>query len=465
MSKVLVNTTLRVKHGADLRMRHRDMPAALYQEMTRMLTIPNPKFEEAVKAGRSTHEIGPYIFLFDSQGEEVVLPRGLIVWLTTKCKQMDIPLTFTDCRRTLAPVKFNSSINLRDYQSDAIKSLTHFTTGGLVAGCGAGKTETMLNLIEVIGQPTLWVTHTAELLEQTKERAVLRLGLDPSEIGIIAKGQCKPGPRLTIALIQTLRRADIHSIKNLFGMVIVDEGHHCAADSYQIVGQFPAKYRYWCTATPNRPDGKSLIIKALAGPVRHTVPAEQLPTITPTLRIIETAYMGYLNSYDYTGMISACIQDDKRNALIVNVIARECRGHFSLVLSDRIEHLETLHGALTRALPDLNIRLLTGKKMKMKERKILMEEAVAKKVDIILATQLAREGLDLPHLDRLFLVLSKKSGNAIQQEVGRIMRPCEGKQDAVVFDFCDPNNPVFFSQFQKRCRAYYMIGVKTQKGR
>lgn len=465
MSQVLIASTLRVRHGADLRMRRNDIPDSLQREMARMLNIPNPKYEEAEKAGRSTCEIDPFIRLYDFAEGDIVLPRGLIVWLTTKCKKLGIPLTFTDCRKTLAPVKFNSSINLRDYQGESVKSMTHYTTGGLVAGCGAGKTEIMLNLIEVIGQPTLWVTHTAELLEQTKERAVLRLGLDPNEIGIIAKGKVKTGPRLTIALIQTLRRADIQAIKNLFGMVIVDEGHHCAADSYQIVGQFPAKYRYWCTATPNRPDGLSLIIKALAGPVRHTVPAEQLPTITPTLRIIETAYMGYLNSYDYTGMVSACIQDDKRNALIVNVIARECRGHFSLVLSDRIEHLETLHGALTRALPDLNIRLLTGKKMKMKERKALMEEAVAKKVDIILATQLAREGLDLPHLDRLFLVLSKKSGNAIQQEVGRIMRPCEGKEDAVVFDFCDPNNPVFFSQFQKRCRAYYMIGVKTQKGR
>lgn len=460
-----MNTTLKVKHGADLRMRRRDMPDSLYREMTRMLMIPNPKYEEAEKAGRSTYELDPFISLFAFKGEEVVLPRGLIVWLTTKCKKLGIPLTFSDCRRTMAPVKFNSSINLRDYQNDAIKSLTHYTTGGLVAGCGAGKTETMLNLIEVIGQPTLWVTHTAELLEQTKERAVLRLGLDPNEIGIIAKGKVKPGSRLTIALIQTLRRADISSIKNLFGMVIIDEGHHCAADSYRVVGQFPAKYRYWCTATPNRPDGMSLIINALAGPIRHTVPAEQLPTIIPKLRVIETAYEGYLNSYDYTGMVSACIQDVGRNTHIVNVIARECRGHYNLVLSDRIEHLETLYKMLKSVLPDLNIRLLTGKNMKAKERKALMEEAAAKKIDILLATQLAREGLDLPHLDRLFLVLSKKSGNAIQQEVGRIMRPCEGKEDAVVFDFCDPNNPVFFSQFQKRCRAYYTIGVKTQKGR
>jgi len=88
-----------------------------------------------------------------------------------------------------------------------------------------------------------------------------------------------------------------------------------------------------------------------------------------------------------------------------------------------------------------------------------MEHVKTRQVDVLLATQLAREGLDVPHLDRLFLVSPKKALAATEQEIGRIRRPCDNKTDAIVFDFWDTGNPVFKSQFWKRRAVYEKLGI------
>src|SRR5690625_3911051 len=67
-----------------------------------------------------------------------------------------------------------------------------------------------------------------------------------------------------------------------------------------------------------------------------------------------------------------------------------------------------------------------------KEREEIMRKANNKEVDILFATQLAREGLDMPHLTTGHMIMPKrgdtgknKDGGAVEQEIGRIMRkPC-----------------------------------------
>lgn len=64
-----------------------------------------------------------------------------------------------------------------------------------------------------------------------------------------------------------------------------------------------------------------------------------------------------------------------------------------------------------------------------KDREEIIHRANNKEIDILLATQLAREGLDMPHLTVGHMVMPKrgdtgknKDGGAVEQEIGRIMR-------------------------------------------
>lgn len=63
------------------------------------------------------------------------------------------------------------------------------------------------------------------------------------------------------------------------------------------------------------------------------------------------------------------------------------------------------------------------------QRKDILEACDRKEVDILFATQLAREGLDMQHLVVGHMVMPKRgdsresnSGSSVEQEIGRIMR-------------------------------------------
>jgi superfamily II DNA or RNA helicase len=333
--------------------------------------------------------------------------------------------------------------------------------GGVVAPCGSGKTIILLEAIARAKQPALWICHTKELLNQTKERACQVLDILDEEIGVIAEGKISIGNRLTIALVQTLSRIEVKEIAERFGTVVIDEAHHLAAESFfDAVGRFPAKYRFWVSATPERDDGLTQMVFVAGGPILHSVDRSSIPTIKPQLQVIETQFDYHHDNY--TKVIASLIADQKRNQMIVDTIAREASGNYSLVLSERTEHLNTLKSMLQKALPDMRIELLTGK-MTDKQRKSAMERVKNKEIDILLATQLAREGLDVVHLNRLFLTVPKKALGATEQEVGRIMRPAPDKTDAVVFDFWDKQSPFLKAQFWKRRQVYLKLGIQFKK--
>lgn len=82
----------------------------------------------------------------------------------------------------------------------------------------------------------------------------------------------------------------------------------------------------------------------------------------------------------------------------------------------------------------------------------------------LLATyQLAKEGLDIPRADRLFLVQPVRDATAIQQSVGRIMRPAPGKRDAIVYDFVDAWVPTCQSQWSARKTVYRKLNATIEK--
>jgi superfamily II DNA or RNA helicase len=72
---------------------------------------------------------------------------------------------------------------------------------------------------------------------------------------------------------------------------------------------------------------------------------------------------------------------------------------------------------------------------------------------------LAKEGLDIPRLDRLYLTTPQKDYAIVTQSIGRIARTCEGKEDPIAYDYVDPmTNTV--KAFKKRCTTYRKLGCE-----
>ena len=376
----------------DIKLNMQEIPADLLRVIISDLIIKNPAYIKAIRMDlRSKYDIPETIKLFQLDDNILILPRGYGRKMLQRFKEAAAVYQVEDNRLTLPPVRFNSSIQLRNYQAPAVDALVKHRQGGVVAGCGAGKTMIMLEAMARIGQPSLWITHTQELADQVTQRAMDALCMTKEEIGRIGGGKFSIGNRLTVALIQTLAKSDLITLVGKFGAVLVDEAHHLAAKSfYYPIGQFPALYRLWASATPERADGLTEMVFAAGGPILHVVNSCQVPTITPRLEVVETDYSG---TGEYVELVSDLIQNGKRNSLVTRTIAAEAQGNYCLVLSDRVEHLETLQQLLTNKLPDLVIETLTGS-MRKKVRTELMERVNNRQVNILLATQ-------FPYSDRL----------------------------------------------------------------
>ena len=140
----------------------------------------------------------------------------------------------------------------------------------VVAATGTGKTVVAAldyrQLVERHGDLSLlFVAHREEILRQSLAtyRAVLRDG-DFGEIhggGRIAEG------RHVFAMIQSLQEARIREIApDAFDVVVVDEFHHAAADSYdRLLNHLQPRELLGLTATPERLDGRDVTIGSTIG--------------------------------------------------------------------------------------------------------------------------------------------------------------------------------------------------------
>ncbi len=146
------------------------------------------------------------------------------------------------------------------------------------------------------------------------------------------------------------------------------------------------------------------------------------------------------------------MDDAGRKQLIARKVAENKGGH-QLVLSERNAYLEDLEQLIYHADPSIRSFTLTGKHSKDERRDVLqaMREGG---LDVLLCTQLADEGLDLPILDVLHLTFPRKALQKLQQQVGRVMRTAEGKSATKVLDYVDLQVPVLRNQAKDRYKWY-----------
>lgn len=113
------------------------------------------------------------------------------------------------------------SFTARPYQRTAVDEMKKWKCGILKAPCSAGKTIMGHILAQETGMKTLWLTHTRDLLEQSKAIGVQMLGKD--RVGTITEGKARIGSTITYATVQTLAKMDVSLYRDEWNCVIVDE--------------------------------------------------------------------------------------------------------------------------------------------------------------------------------------------------------------------------------------------------
>ena len=367
--------------------------------------------------------------------------------------------TYPVIKDPLTPV---GGYNLRAYQEDALSQwIKADQEGVIVAPCGAGKTTIGIFAITACETKTLILVHTNDLAEQWTNR--IDTTLEGCTTSVYGGGKRDDSGRVVVATFQTLDRmswVERYEWAKQFGLCIVDECHHVPAEMFsRVIMTIPAKHRLGLTATPHRQDGLTSMLWWHLGPAVYEITNEDLAkdghVLPPRVEWLMTDWKGPKEQMDWPKLVNEMAANMYRNERIISRIVRAIEdGRQVLVLSDRVNHCSLM-------AQELRFRGYTAEplvgRMTKKQRAETLNKARDREIQVVCATTLADEGLDLPSLDTVVLTTPTKALSRIQQRIGRVMRPHPDKKPPLVIDVVDDMGSMR-GLAKKRMKLYTRIG-------
>ena len=437
------------------------------------LRIRNPDYSKKVRMHFWLGNTPETLSLFETRGDTLVLPFGTLRAIAPMLGLCVVVSDFSEGQT----VDFNCDVPLYSYQGIAVDEVLKHHYGILQSPAGSGKTQMGISLVARLGKRTLWLTHTKDLLNQSKARA--EQYMNESLIGTITEGKVSIGKGITFATIQTMCRLDLTQYKYLWDVIVVDECHRCSGTPtamtqfYKVLNSLSARHKFGLSATVHRSDGMIAATYALLGQVVYTVPDEAVKDRVMKVGI-KPIYTGVkpgrecLNTdgtLNYTKLISCLCENGERNRSIENWIESESECS-SLILSDRLEHLELLMTSLPQSMRKQAVMIsgkMTTKKGKAEREQAIEDMRTGRKKYLFATYSLAKEGLDIPCLERLYMATPQKDYAVITQSIGRIARTHDGKQEAICYDFVD-DSQYLVKSFKRRCTTYRKNGCYFVEG-
>lgn len=433
------------------------------------MVLANPDYAKKVRMHLWLGNTPQKLYLMQWDGDTLVLPYGCLntVLSMGECEVInDLP--------SPKKVDFGCSVPLYDYQEAAKEAMLKAYYGILQSPAGSGKTQIGIALAAALGRKTLWLTHTRDLLSQSKNRA--EQYMSPSLTGTITEGRVQIGKAITFATVQTMCNLDLERYRDVWDCIIVDECHRVAGTPTsvtqfsRVLNSLAARHKYGLSATVHRADGMIAATYALLGQIAYQVPdaavAEKVMTVSvlprPTHQGLSREFLDTDGTIIYAKLVNFLADRYDRNELIAADLV-ENRDHYNLILSDRLSHLEYLMKHLPRDLREQAV--MVDGKMTSKKAKAMREQAIedmrqGRKRYLFATYSLAKEGLDIPRLDRLYLATPQKDYAVITQSIGRIARTFDGKAEPVVYDYVDEGIQYLVRSYKKRCATYRKQGCK-----
>jgi len=453
--------------GNQIYIEKKGLPDVFLDRLIRLAAFQNPEFYKTQAMRLSTFGKPRVIACAEDLPRYIALPRGLMDEVLDLFRTQSISVNVIDHRCSGVPLQVEFQGERRSRQTEAAKALASCDIGILCAPTAFGKTAVAAQLIAMRKVNTLVLVHRRHLMDQWRERLAMFLGLSTKDIGQIGSGKTKQTGRLDVAVIQSLiRKGEVKNIVAEYGQVIVDEGHHVSAFSFErVLRKVKAKHVVGLTATPIRKDGHHPIILMQCGPIRFNVSSKKQAAASAfryevVPRLTSFSVPPERNGIDIQDIYTALINDDERSNLIVADIFGVIEDkRFPLVLTERTDHLQLLLEKLQRLVP--NVFVMKGG-MGKKQREALASEISAVPEDqqrVIIATgRYIGEGFDDARLDTLFLAMPISWRGTLQQYVGRLHRLHENKQLVRVYDYVDTSVPVLNRMYEKRLKAYKAVG-------
>ena len=450
------------------------LPPVLKNKLIRLAAFQNPEFYKAQAMRFPTYDKPRIVHCCEDFPKHIGLPIGCLGDIFELLHSLGIKTEVIDER--FAEVQINAKFigELRPEQQAAADALLGHDTGVLAASTAFGKTVVAAYLIAKRSVNTLILVHLKELLHQWIARLNAFLDVTENDIGQIGGGKRKPTGIIDVATIQSLgRKGVVDDIVAKYGYLIVDECHHISARSFEIVArQCKAKYVTGLSATVTRKDGHHPIIFMNCGHVRYKVDDKKQAAARPFAHEVivrETSFRmpASFEADQYTAIheiYKSLLQSDERNKFIVaDVMLAIKNNRFPVILTERVEHLETLKNLLEDKITNL-IVMKGGMGKKQRQAALNALESLPDDAEkAVLATgRYLGEGFDDERLDTLFLTLPISWRGTLNQYAGRLHRIYDSKKKVVIYDYADLNVPVLARMYDRRLKGYRSIGYEIK---
>lgn len=438
------------------------------------LKFPNPEYEKKKRMGFWTGRTPRELRMYEWNGNTLIIPFGV-------CREMMPMLKGTvvvcDFRQESIIDYGSKDMGLYDYQKKAVREMIFSRYGILKATTGSGKTQIGIALIKAIRRRALWLCHTADLLNQSRDRALRYI---PEElIGTITEGKVNIGVGVTFATVQTMANLELQQYRDYWDVVIVDECHRVSSSATsftryeKVLNHLSARHKVGLSATPERSDGLIQATFALLGKVVYEVPEDAVADRVMGVKVrrvdteteITDMCLNDDGTINYVKLIEHLTTDDDRNKEIAYELMCE-KEHSCLILSDRLAQLEAIIELMPEQMREDAVFIngkMQSKKAKEEREQALEDMRTGKKKYLFASYGLAKEGLDVPRLNRLFLASPCKYSAIITQAVGRIRRVADGKDTPVVIDFVDRKIGFCMGAYKKRCTSYRKMGAEIER--
>jgi DNA repair protein RadD len=340
---------------------------------------------------------------------------------------------------------------LRPYQINIItefyRTTPTFKRVILVAPTGSGKTVIGAEIIKdhvAEHQETVVLAHRCEIVKQTADK-LRALGILP---GIIMVGV----PEMPMAPVQVASIASLSARAMRPGpngstrmelppakLLVIDECQHATAPTWRAILDSYTKMGatvLGLTATPCRGDGRGLggifdtmlqcpqvteLIK-----LGYLVPSRVYAPAAPDLDGIKTVQGDY-----HQGQLEDRMDKDKLVADIVTQWIKHGEGRPTVCFATGVGHSIHIRDRFREA--GIRADHIDGGTPK-NEREATLAALAAGKIDVVSNCLVLTEGWDLPVTACCVLARPTRQMGLYRQMIGRVLRPANGKTDAVILD-------------------------------
>lgn len=335
-------------------------------------------------------------------------------------------------------------LGLRDYQADALMAITRERRGIIKIATAGGKGSLAAALPEFLPCRWLFVVHRAQIARDIAERYRANTKIEP---GFILEGDVALGEgQFVVATFQSLRKRIREEDPRLMewldtvGGVVFDEAHVVGADTFaEVAGAVHAPYyRIGMSGTPlQRNDGRTGLVIGWCGTIIYEATAADLIKqgyIAPVqVRALWYTPPGPSAAVTWSGVYAdAVVRSSKRAHFVADAIAAAPKP--ALVFVTAIKHGVGLKKLLEKR--GMRVAFVKGD-VPVEVRERMGRGLTAGWLDVIIASKVFEEGIDLPALECVIHAGGGKSEIGTLQRVGRGMRLSPGKTHVEMIDIVD----------------------------